>query len=303
MTYGMTLAEAIATGQGIERPFRCEQHPDTHASASVNVIKMVWYCYACHASGAADKKKAPSIEALQSMVEPDRLARIYPESYLKLYEDPGYWLTRFPYWLCRAMGLGSDPFTGDGVFPVHTGAGQLAGVGRRNLFTQVVGEAKIEVQGTRYLYPRVWSASQTLFGSAGRWSTHPVIALVEGAADASACWEVGAPGFAVYGSGLHLPQQNLVYRMAPTLILLAFDEDEAGERAADHAAKDLVSIAPVHRVRWPHKFKDPAGTPYRIRKEILTTAVTGAGYGDVVPQWAAWRRDTMLRYKQLEEAG
>jgi len=298
---GMTLAEALTHGEGIERPFRCEQHDDNHASASVNVLKMVWYCYTCHASGAADKKKAPSNDALESMISPDRLARVYPQSYLALFADPGYWLTRFPDWLCHEMGLGQDPFTGDGVFPVHTGEGLLAGIGRRRLVTEIVGEKKIEVQGTRYLYPKVWAASQTLFGSAGRWQTHPVIALVEGAADASACWEVGAPGFAVYGSGLHLPQIDLVARMQPRLVLLGFDMDEAGEKAVTRAFGALAGIAPMKRVRWPRRDKDPAGTPYGLRKEILHRTVVDAGYGEVVPQWTAWRRAARLRYASTLE--
>jgi hypothetical protein len=295
---GMTLTEALASGQGIERPFRCEAHNDTHASASVNVVKMVWYCYACHESGGVDKKKkAPEIDALlELMISPDRIGRIYPEAYLRLYDNPGYWLGRFPAWLCSEMGLGEDPFTGDGIFPVHTGEGRLAGVGRRHLFAEEVGEAKIKVEGTRYLYPKAWSASQTLFGTRGRWTTHPVIIMVEGAADATAIWEVGAPGFAVYGSGVHLPQVDLVYRMAPKLILLGFDMDEAGEKAVSRAFGDLSRIAPVARVRWPRARKDPAATPYATRKEILHRAVADAGYGDVVPQWTAWRRDAQLRY-------
>lgn len=298
----MTLSEALVHGQGVERPFRCEQHPDNHASASVNVLKMVWYCYACGASGAADKKKAPSIEVLESMISPERLARVYPQSYLRLFSDPGYWLTRFPAWLCLAMGLGQDPFTGDGVFPVHTGEGRLAGVGRRHIFTEEVGEAKIKIEGTRYLYPKIWSASQTLFGTGGRWQPHEVIVLVEGAADASAVWQVGAPGFAVYGSGIHLPQVDLVARMEPRLIMLGFDMDEAGEKAVTRAFGALAGIAPLVRVRWPRGAKDPAGTPIGIRKDILHRAVTEAGYGDVVPQWTAWRRDAQLRYASTLEA-
>ena len=299
---GQTLEEAMATGQGIERPFRCTEHDDTHASASVNVLKMVWYCYACGASGGVDKKKkAPEIDALLSlMVSPDAVGRAYPESYMQLYSEPGYWLSRFPGWLCHTMGLGEDPFNGDGVFPVHTGQGKLAGVGRRHLFTETAGT--VEVQGTRYLYPRAWSASQTLFGTSGRWNTWPVIVVVEGAADATGVWEVGAPGFAVYGSGVHMPQIDLIYRMAPKLILLGFDNDDAGEKAVSRSYGELARIAPVKRVRWPHRFKDPAATPLNTRKEILHRTVTDAGYGDVVPQWTAWRQAAQLRYdRHLEE--
>ena len=55
-----TLEEAIALGQGIERPFQCEVHDDTNASASVNVLKGVWYCHACGASGAVGPRSLPA---------------------------------------------------------------------------------------------------------------------------------------------------------------------------------------------------------------------------------------------------
>lgn len=39
-----TLEDAIIKGHGTERSFRCPVHDDSHASASVNVNKGVWYC-------------------------------------------------------------------------------------------------------------------------------------------------------------------------------------------------------------------------------------------------------------------
>ena len=270
-----TLAEAIAHGQGTERPFRCTVHEDTQASASVNVIKMVWHCFACLASGTVDGKKAPKIEELQAMLEPEKAVRVYPVAYLELFEDAEYWQSRFAPWVCHAMGLGSDPFTGDATFPVHTPGGLLAGVGRRHLDPET---------GTRYLYPKRWSASMTLFGSGGRYPPAPVLVLVEGAADATACWEVGAPGLAVYGSGVHLPQRDLLTRYNPKLILLGFDMDEAGERAVSGAFSTLANIAPMARVRWPAK--DPGECSPIQREMALLNAVSRSGYGgNVISTW------------------
>ena len=72
---GMTLEDAIAVGQGVERPCRCPVHDDSQASASVNVIKGVWYCHACFASGTVDGKKTPSVDSLKAMMEPEKIAR------------------------------------------------------------------------------------------------------------------------------------------------------------------------------------------------------------------------------------
>ena len=273
-----TLDDAIANGQGTERPFRCTVHEDNQASATVNVLKGVWFCHACHASGHVDgKKKAPKVEELQAMLEPEKTVRVYPQAYLELFRTPGYWLDRFDPWTCHAMGLGEDPFTGDATFPVHTPGGLLAGVGRRRV---------TEDKHSRYYYPRHWSASMTVFGTNGRYPTLPVLTLVEGAADASSLWEVGAPALAVYGSGVHLPQRDLLVRYNPKLILLGFDMDEAGELATTRAFSALGRLAKLARVRWPAK--DPGDCTQGERRLALQNAVRASGYG--VEQTPIWDR-------------
>lgn len=304
---GMTLEDALATGQGTERPFRCFVHDDSTASASVNVIKNVWYCHACHASGAVNSKRTPKIEELAAMLEPEKTARIYPEAFAELYANPQYWTTRFAPWVCWDKGLGEDPFTGDATFPVHTPGGKFAGVGRRRVVEvddekEVFGEKKVvgKKRQTRYLYPRNWSASMTLFGTAGRYPSIPVLTLVEGAADATACWEVGCPAFAVYGAGVHLPQVELLARFNPKVILLGFDMDEAGERAVTRAFTALSSMADLHRVRWLEK--DPGEMTPTERRRALVRAVRRSDYGvDVVPRWDAYVADRKEAYRKHVE--
>ena len=286
-----TLDEAVAYGQGIERPFRCHVHEDSNASASVNVVKGVWFCHSCHASGTVDGKTTPKVSDLQSMLEPDESCRVYPDAYLELFEEPVYWRTRFTNWVCHAMGLGQDPFTSDATFPVHTPGGLLAGVGRRHL---------TEDKHSRYLYPKRWSASMTLFGTGGRYPALPVLVLVEGAADATACWEVGAPGLAVYGSGVHLPQRDLLVRYNPKLILAGFDMDAAGERATTSAFKTLGRIAPIVRVQWPAK--DPGECKPAQRVAALITAVGRSGYGgNVIKAWQRNIDDMKSSYESFVE--
>lgn len=269
MSTADSLQEALDNGQGVERPFRCPDHDDHFASASVNVVKGVWYCFSCQANGKVGSKKAPKLTELEAMMRPEITPRIYPEAFLELYIHPIYWRSRFPAWLCHVMGLGEDPFTSDATFPVYTGTGLFAGVGRR--------KQEVEEHESRYRYPAGWSASQSLFGTRGRYRQYDVIALGEGPADASAIWETGCPGLAVYGSGVHLPQLDLIARYAPKLILLGFDMDAAGDRATTAATQLLSSMAIVQTVHWPKK--DPGESPVHTRTAALQTAVAQSGYG------------------------
>jgi hypothetical protein len=152
MSLGQTLEEVLVSGQGIERPFRCSQHDDRMASASVNVVKQVWYCHACGAKGKVDDKRAPSVEALLALMSPEKAARHYPDAYLELFDWPGpkYWDHRLAPWVTHQLGMGQDPLSGDATFPVYTPAGVLAGVGRRHV---------TQDKQTRYLYPKDWSAA------------------------------------------------------------------------------------------------------------------------------------------------
>lgn len=261
----MNLEEALRYGQGTEVPFQCHVHDDSSASASVNTLLGVWYCYACFASGKVDGKKAPSASDLLAMLEPDTAPRIYPEQWLELFHvEQGYWHSRFTPEVITEMRLGIDPFTGDAVFPVRTPEGRLAGVGRRKMDP----EAK-----PRYVYPRNWSASRSMFGYErlrGRPRGEDVV-LVEGAADAMSLVEVGVNALACYGSGLHMPQLEHLHRYQPSRVLLGFDMDDAGERARTQTALMLTSFE-VGNIQWPRK--DPAECTWEQRKEAVEKAVS-----------------------------
>lgn len=280
-----TLEEALTNGRGTERPFRCPSHDDTTASASVNVLKMVWFCHACHAKGAVDSKRVPRVEELLAMLEPERVARRYPQAFLETFldwQEEIYWDGRFPRWVTWNLGMGQDPFTGEPTFPVHTAAGVLAGVGRRKMAVPAPGEKK----GPRYWYPASWSASVSLFGRGARVEPYPVVCLVEGAADAAAVTQTGCPALATYGAGLHLPQVQLLAQHHPRLILLGFDMDKAGEKAVTRAFSQVGRMAELKRVRW---YKgDPADTPINERRRNLAKAVGASDYGSSTTTLHHW---------------
>ena len=245
----ITLEDALASGRGTERPFTCPAGEHSHPTASVNVVKGVWFCYSCQAKGAVDSNRVPTNAELEAMLDPEAAVRRYPSSWLTTFGVGGYWEGRFPDWLCWWQGFGEDPWSGEGTYPVHTSEGTLAGVGRRAL---------AEGPWPKYKYPRAWSASRSLFGSRGQYRHHDVLMLVEGAADAAAGWEVGCPTFATFGSGVHAPQLDLIARMTPKLILLGQDNDDAGNAGAEQTIEALG-----HRARWPAWTGGPTRTPPR----------------------------------------
>lgn len=280
--FGMTLAEAIAKGQGIERPFRCEAHDDRQASASVNILKGVWFCHACFAKGRVDDKKAPAAEDIAAMLTPEKAATIYPMSYLEVFDvterPDAYWRQRLGAPVVHALAMGQDPFTGEATFPVFTPEGRLAGVGRRH-------ESKEDGKVKKYYkYPRGWSASMSVGGTLGKMTPAPVLCIVEGYADAAAVVETGCAAVAQWGSQLHAPQVDMLRKLNPKLILLGQDMDDAGERGVSMAFKQLRTVAPMKRVYWPRK--DPGESPVEGRRQALLKAVSAARYGeDVLPHW------------------
>lgn len=244
-------------------------------------------CYSCGAKGAVDDKRVPTVAELEAMLEPEVACREYPASWLITFGVGGYWADRFQMWLCWLYSLGEDPWTGEGTYPVHTPGGRLAGVCRRALS---------EGPWPKYRYPANWSASRVLFGAASRTDWTPVMVLTEGAADALAVNEVGARGFATYGSHLHQTQVEHVVRMRPSLVLLGQDNDKAGDSGAELAAELLSPHCEVARVNWGAK--DPADASPLQRKEALIEAVGASSYRHIDAEIDSWS----IRVTQAVEA-
>lgn len=294
----VTLEDALASGQGIERPFSCPdpKHEDKNASASVNVLKGVWVCYACHAKGSAGSAKAPSVDSLMQMLEPEKVARVYPEDYLRVFDIEGqraYWHDRFPDYLVWAAGLGEDPITGHATFPVRTPRGTLAGVGRRVRDEDVAQAKEDGTNASRYKYPAKWAAS----GSLPCLVRPNVVVLVEGYADACSLWEIGVPAAPVFGSALHFPQVELLLRMRPDHVVLGMDDDEAGHRGRAISLSALSRTAlDVSTMTW-HYAKDPAAcTPEQRRRRLVS--VVGEQY---LPKWEEAASDMKAAYQRHQE--
>jgi DNA primase len=238
-----SLADALAKGRGIERPFRCEAHDDHNASASVNSLTGLWVCYACGAAGKADENATiPDAETLLGYLKGDTPVRTYADTWLDVfdsYHPSRYWAMRFGDATATHFRCGTHPLTGRPTYPM------------RNAHGHVIGVVTRQEDNPKYLYPYGVSTSKTFFGDIQPSS---VLVLVEGAADVMALHQSGIPtGWSVlgcYGAGVHAPQVQIITDLAPRIIVTAFDNDAAGANAAQRATTQLGHLANVINHVW-----------------------------------------------------
>lgn len=266
-----TLEHVLATGRGVERSFCCHAHGDSNASASVNVIKGVWVCYACGAHGQVGETRIPEIDHILEVLTGSAPARTYVESWLDVFDADGpskYWLQRFGKAVAVDNRCGTDPVSGNAAYPMRDPDGRVWGVVVRSDRTP------------KYRYPHGVSAATTLYGKRKPAS---VVVLVEGASDVMALEQSGIPEHWVvlgcYGAGTHYPQKQLIVDCNPSLIVCAFDDDDAGRSAAKRTETQLSDVAPVMSHRWGSiTVKDAAEAPAEARIQAIRTTITQTAY-------------------------
>ena len=243
-----TLQEALVYGKGVERPFLCPVHGDSRPSASLNVVKQVWYCYSCGAHGSLTGEDAllePDYEQMKIwFLEKMEETRVYSERWLDRWDSAGvhpYWDDRVGARAARHFRLGSDPEREAVTYPLRRADGAPIGVVRRNLTDD----------GPKYLYPKGIDIARLLFNYTPEH--RKVVVLVEGALDAVALWNVGVDAFAIYGAVLGVEQIKMIERVDPDVIVTAYDQDKAGWRAhyeTERAFKHRL----VERLTWPRGY-------------------------------------------------
>ena len=106
--------------------------------------------------------------------------------------------------------------------------------------------------------PKGNKALYTLFGMYQQWLVNDIkrkwetpLILVEGEIDAMYLYQLGFPAVATMGtSALTVPQVDLIVDHA-TKVLLLFDGDDAGRKAAKSAMDKLEKYVPVHAAELP----------------------------------------------------
>lgn len=266
-----TLEHVLATGRGVERSFCCHVHGDTNASASVNVVKGVWVCYACGAHGFIGETRVPEIEHILAVLNGAGPSRVYPESWLDVFDADhvsSYWAGRFGEDVAASNRCGTDPVSGQPTYPMRSPEGGVWGVVVRS------------DRNPKYRYPQGVSAASTMFGQR---KPAPVVVLVEGAADVMALEQAGLPdqwvALGCYGAGTHMPQRQIIIDCNPRVIVCAFDDDDAGRSAAKRTETQLSDVAPVLSHPWSNiNAKDPGEAPVHHRITSLRTTLTNSPY-------------------------
>jgi len=263
MSYA-SLAEAMTYGHGVERQFCCHVHGDTNPSASVNAMTGLWFCYACGARGKylvsemTPTQVTASVRSMLDLMEED--VRALPESFLDYYDalGPGdYWLSRFGKESCRLHRLGHDPANSFATIPVRDPAGELLGLIHRDLTGT----------GPKYRYPLHVPISTLLYNY--HRAEGDVLVLTEGATDTIAAVEAGwASAVATYRNGLSRAQLVMILAYDPSAVLVAYDQDEAGERGVAQIRETLGKHVKVDRLTW-EGHKDLASIPLGSRFEMF----------------------------------
>lgn len=270
-----SLEEALLHGHGIERRFRCHVHNDSNPSASVNSLTGKWFCYTCHAHGGLDMDSIEfdpfsmrrQVQHIQEVME--RSETIYPESWLTTYDSLGpgsYWLSRFNEQTCRDHRLGQSADGSFATIPLRKSNGEIIGVIERDL----TGESE-----SKYRYPVNIKLSKLLYNY--HRATSGVLVLTEGATDAIAFDEV-TPGhaMAIYGNRLTRAQARLLIRYSPDRIVVATDQDKAGEVAYKTILRLIDGYCPVVRLVWD-TYKDLASIPVHERADLVRYTLEDAG--------------------------
>jgi len=259
-----TLADAMSRGKGNERSFCCPVHGDNTASASVNVAKAVWYCYACGAKGKLDGTyEIDPFNLLEEINEISKEQKLYPEGWLDVYDEPNdkYWNERFTKEAIVQFRLGRDRSKDVPTYPLRDPFGRVLGVVARN------------IEGPKYKYPRGVKTSNLLFNyEMDKYEPYPI--LVEGAMDVVAVWEAGYTAYGCFSAALYDGQLDLLAKQNPAIVFLAYDMDRAGKAARIEAASKLGKMGILTRsIEWDDTYKDLGEMPIDLRKELLASMV------------------------------
>jgi DNA primase len=183
------------------------------------------------------------------------------ESYLDMFDSNGpgeYWSNRFSLDACQRFRLGYDEAKEKSVYPIRDSNGRLLGLVYRNF----PGEKP------KYRYPKGVRTSELLFN----WDRVPAntpIVLVEGAPDVIALWEVGVPAIGSYGARLLPAQQRLLSRLSPSVVIVAYDMDQAGHQGSRQAIEALMRLGiPAVRAWW-RGYNDVGEMPGEIARDTI----------------------------------
>jgi Toprim-like len=220
----------------------------------------------------------PTVEEALAVLAGTIPPRVFAEAWLDTFDADHaspYWVARYGIGIAADNRCGTDPSTGAPTYPIRDAEGRLWGVVSRH-----------QDEKPKYRYPWNTSTSRTLYGAL---RPAPVVVLVEGASDVMACQQSRIPdGWCVagcFGAGVHFPQVALIATLAPKVVIAAFGDDEAGQRANQAATAQLEELVPVVSHPWGSVgpgITDAGEAPIRRRIASMRELLVETGHGRYV---------------------
>lgn len=122
-------------------------------------------------------------------------------------------------------------------------------------------------KGKVYLYSSGLKTSKVLFGSYNIKSEQKFVCLTEGTLDTMWLDQNGIPSVALLGLNLSKHQEQLISRLPTSEIVLCLDNDDAGKVAAKNISVRLSNYFPISFIELPKSVKDVQDV--RESKEII----------------------------------
>jgi DNA primase len=263
----------VVSQHGDEFLCKCPYHEDTgRPNLYANGVKGLFLCHACGAKGKLVDEDMPEdwkglLGRMRGLDMPPPEPQTYDNRWLQQFDNPTpYWSERgFSEQTIKRFQLGYDPIKDEGIIPVRDHHGTLVGAIRRRLDA---------ADGPRYLYPRGFPLSRTLFGSWMLGAKHNKVAIVEGSLDAVACWNARVPALALLGSRLSQTQLRILHELDVQHLVLMLDNDTAGRDGTEQIMEDswgfLISRG-EYRTYW--KAKDPADLAEKQIRKMFHSAL------------------------------
>jgi DNA primase len=265
---------------GDERIARCKWHDDTGTpNLSINAESGLYHCWVCGAKGSLRRQgntPAANLVGLRNRLHqaPVEATMVYSESWLNQFDNEcDYWHGRgFSDKTINLFRLGYDPVTDCPTIPIRSSRGQVLGVVRRQM----------PPIRPKYLNPKGFKRGRDLFGSwLVRQRHYRRIAIVEGPADAIACWDAGVPAVAMHGCHLTDDQAKLLRGLGASTVVAMTDNDKAGDEAIKQikeAVPGMNLVVGYYRPHW--REKDPGElNPLRRRQMFLDTIPFSKAFG------------------------
>jgi hypothetical protein len=263
---------------GREIACKCPFHADSHPSFSINAETGLWICYQCSRAGTLNMLikevggGANSIRTDLSATEALREVRHKkikkkglpaPEPDVELPPDPLIVYARYdgfkgpPDWAIEERMISRAAATHYGL---KWDRGWVLPIWAPHVDDESVALMGWQFKQMHFVsnYPKQIKKSHTLFGlrELGLYGDMSTVALVESPLDVVRLASANVAAVAAYGAFVSRAQLQLLVEAADR-VLVALDNDPAGEEQAGKIYPYLARHVPTRRVRYPEGVKDP----------------------------------------------